>query len=144
MSPAPPEPDRWESCPSDAFVRTVRRIQARHRAWRRVKLLGRAGTAVVLLLAATLIVQQFGPEPAAVPQVGKMTCAAARSLLPAYLAGKLEAAVAGQLESHLKRCPHCRDRYEKAKDETASRRPANRARPLAWSCKGTNLGQGQA
>ena len=112
------EQDRWESCPPGTLARTVQGIRARQRDRRRAKFVGLTGSVVVLLFAAAIISQQYGQAPPKTPNMGEITCATLQSLLPAYLAEKLDAAETSQVETHLERCPHCRERYEKAKDET--------------------------
>ncbi|MDP6468073.1 MAG: zf-HC2 domain-containing protein [Pirellulaceae bacterium] len=119
MNTSEQEQDRWESCPPGTLARTVHGIRARQRDRRRAKIVGLTGGAAVLLLAAAIISQQSGLAPVESPNLGKITCAKVKSLLPAFIAGRLEAAVTGQVESHLDACPHCRERYEKTKDETA-------------------------
>ena len=119
MSKSEQELDRWQSCPPGTLSRTVRGINARQRDRRRAKFVGAAGGVVVLLFAAVIVGQQFGRGPTPVPNVRGITCAQLQTLLPAYLAGKLEAAVTGQVKTHLDKCPHCRELYKKGKDETA-------------------------
>ena len=133
MSTSHDKQDRWESCPPGTLVRTVRVIRARQRDRRRAKILGMTGGVVALLMVAAMVAQQFGRGSATVPEMRKITCASVQSLLPAYIAGKLAAPVAGQVETHLEGCPHCRERYEKAKDETAwPGQPTNEVPQLAW------------
>lgn len=119
MSTPDQEQDRWEPCPQGTLVHTAGRIRARKRDRRRAKFVGTGGGIIAVLFVATMIAQQFGSPDSTAPNVGQITCAKVQSLLPAYIAGKLEAAMTGQVEKHLGGCPHCRHRYEKAKDETA-------------------------
>ncbi len=77
------------------------------------------GAMVVVVVAAAMMAQPWGQAPAKVRNMGSITCAKVKSLLPEYLAGRLGAAVMGQVESHLEDCPHCRQKYDKAKDDTA-------------------------
>ena len=118
MSPSEQEQDRWECCPPGTLARTVHQIRARKRDRRRAKIIGLTGSVVVLLFAAAVISQQFGQAPPNIPNMGAITCATLQSLLPAYIAGQLNAAETGQVDTHLERCRHCRERYEKEKDET--------------------------
>jgi len=83
------------------------------------------GGLVVMVLAVAIIGQQFGQSPTTIPGIKKMTCATAISLMPAFFTGKLEAAVMGQLEEHLDKCPPCREHYERTKNKTAFPTPRN-------------------
>ena len=119
MSTSEPKPDGWEACPPGTLTRTVRTLQTQGRDRRRARVVGLTGGLAVLALVSVMIVQQMGVGGGTVPTMGKITCATVQSLLPAYVVGKLEAAVMGRIESHLDACPHCRDQYKKAKDGTA-------------------------
>ncbi len=109
----------WESCPPGTLARTVRGIEGRRRDRRRVAVAGLAGGILVILLAGGVVVSQFARQPAGVRGMGKMTCTAVKSLLPGYIAGSLDAGVMSQVKTHLEGCPHCREHYEKAQDDTA-------------------------
>jgi len=119
MSTSEKDQDRWERCPPGALTQAVRGVQARQRDRRRARLVAVAGSAVVVLFAAAMIAQQFDSSSTNLPTMTKITCAKVKSLWPDYVAGKLEAAVTDQVDSHLDRCPHCRERFKDAKDETA-------------------------
>ena len=118
MSRSDQEQDRWESCPSGTLVRTVREIRTRQRERRLVKTAGLTGGVAVLLVAALIIAQPFSQPPVSPPRLGPISCATLQSLLPAYIAGKLEDAQTGQVKTHLERCPHCRERYDEERDDT--------------------------
>ncbi len=119
MSTPEQEHDRWESCPPGTLTRTVHEIRRRHLGRRRVKIAGLTSSFVVLLFVVVIIAQQFGRTPLnTIPIMGPISCATLRSLLPAYIAQELKPGVMGQVETHLDKCPHCREQYNKEKEET--------------------------
>lgn len=106
----------WQPCPEGELGRmTVRLRRERH-----FRVVRRASTAAVVLLAAVGATTWYAippdepvQKPLPVTPVTRISCQEVHDEIPALLAGQLPAERAAALRLHLKRCPPCQHYAEK-------------------------------
>ena len=99
-----PSQEDWTKCPPGA----LRQMSSRLRSARRRRRVNRVG-AVAVLLATVAVGGYAGMQYLAAPQ--PVSHAEAIALLPDFVEGKLDTALAARVEAHLQLCGACRKEH---------------------------------
>ncbi|MEW4486997.1 zf-HC2 domain-containing protein [Thalassoglobus sp. JC818] len=97
----------WCDCPA-GVIRSMLDRQKTCRRQEKLKRLTAIGGSLAVFLFIGFLVLQSQQQVVA----GHMTCAEVIDQAEEYVAGKLTEVVAGKFETHLDRCPKCRDHIE--------------------------------
>lgn len=103
--------DQWEPCQSGQLRQVVRRLKIQ----RRNRTVAKSGGLTVLLLVLLLgggVLYQQSLAPCDHHE-GGITCSETKSMLPDYIAGKLDHELALKVKAHLAHCPDCGPLYQK-------------------------------
>lgn len=98
--------DSWQRCPQGVVTKMADRLRGQHRRQALAKIGAGCASGALLLMgyvAATEMMSGGGVE--------EITCNKAASLFTLYHDGRLEPAARERVESHLQRCPNCREQY---------------------------------
>ncbi|MGD9721441.1 MAG: zf-HC2 domain-containing protein [Pirellulales bacterium] len=100
---------RWIACPPGSVGGIIRRARSRRR-----KALLREAAMMVVLAASIGFAAGYFAKPGAKPpaprgpfQFAGISCGEVRSLLPALMENRLDAAKAMQVRQHIMECPEC-------------------------------------
>ena len=116
-----PSETEWEACPQGKLQQTARRMRNR----KRQSAFAQTGS----LLAAAFLA--FGAVYWLTQTPGDLECDQVASHLKAYVDGEVgEPKLEEQIRVHLLNCPHCRQKYERLKNEKNEKRTVTQVFPF--------------
>jgi hypothetical protein len=115
--------DSWQACPEGEFTQLVHRLDSRERAARRKQVFSIALASTAAFAALVLVVGLvLGPGG---PNFGGISCAECREQMAEYAphaAGKIvhqDQDLVRSMQTHLKHCDFCRDKFQAMYPEVA-------------------------
>ena len=105
--------DGWSDCQSGEVQQVVDHLQARRQRHNLAKATRVGAAATVLLAAGIWLTQWSASDPGKL--IAGLTCSEVIDYAEDYVAGRLKAALQGQVDEHLAKCVACRSHIEQIK-----------------------------